>query len=117
MEINLVEFGNVVVTSATVATLLLEGIKGLVRLIQEKQGKPVTEFPMKFYYFLLPVLSFVAEPLLALIGFTEYKVPADWHGWVLELVRVMVTALVSVMLYENSIAKLKRAKVKRESLG
>lgn len=117
MEDMLVEAGTAVVTSASIAMLLLEGLKWLVKFGQKKLGKAVTEFPMKFYYILLPVLSFTVEPLMALLGFTEYSLPVDWHGWALELGRVVVTALVTVLLYENSLAKLKQAKARRESLG
>jgi len=104
----------IIVTSATVATALIEGIKWLVKKINPDKK---FELPMKFYYFLLPVLSFAVEPVMSLIGFVDYSLPVDWVGWVLELLRVMVTAALSVVLYENSIAKLKIAKAEKEMAG
>lgn len=109
--------GTMIVTSVTFATLAVEGIKQLVKFAQKKFGVPQTDLPMKFYYFLLPVLAFASEPLMAFLGWTEYSIPSDWQGWVLELVRVSITSLASVLLYENSIVKLKEAKAERESLG
>lgn len=111
------DINTMMVTSVTFATLAVEGIKQLVKFIQSKLGYPVKELPMKFYYFLLPVLAFMSEPLMAFLGWTEYSIPSDWSGWVSELVRVVVTALASVLLYENSLAKLKKAKAERESNG
>jgi len=103
-----------VVTSATLAMGLIELIKLVVRKVQVWKYGTVKELPMKFYYFLLPVLTFAVQPVMAFFGWADYAIPTDWTGWVFELVRVGVTSALSVVLYENSIAPLKRAKESRQ---
>ena len=100
------------VTSVALATVILEGIKQLVYKI-----KPGLVFPMVFYYFMLPILTFAVEPFLSFIGFTNYVLPTDWQGWVMELIRIAITSLLSVALYENSIGRIKIAKERKQLLG
>lgn len=101
-----------VVTASMLASLVIELIKSIVRKVS-----PGFEFPTKFYVFLLPVLTFGLEPVMALIGFGEYALPTDWEGWAFQLVRVSLASLVSVALYENSVKPLKEKYRERKMFG
>jgi len=93
-------------TAGSIATMLLEGIKWIVRKIIKK---PDYDFPSWFYTVMIPVLTFVASPLLALLMVGEYVLPADWGSWALELVRIALGSLASLFVYENTIKKYKEA--------
>ena len=93
-----------VVSSALVAAALMEGLKWLVRLVMKQ---PEFDFPVKFYVFILPVLSFLAIPLLAFLGFVDFVMPLDWLMWGQELGRVVLTSLLAVASYELTFKPLK----------
>jgi hypothetical protein len=95
------DFLGSVLTAGGMATLVLEGIKYIVRLIKKD---PNFDFGTSFYAILLPILTFLAQPLLALLDVTGYVIPTDWQSWVTTLISVMLGALASV---DNSIKKLK----------
>lgn len=87
----------ITVSAALVASALMEGIKWLVRLAMKK---PEFDFPVKFYVLMLPILSFVAVPLLGFLGFAGFALPTDWLGWGQELGRVVLTSLLAVAAYQ-----------------
>jgi len=87
-----------ILTGATLAMLLLEGIKWLVR-----RWKPEYEFPVKFYLIALPVLEYATLPLLVIIGVTAGPIIFDWKL----LVQILVSSLASVFVYNGTVAPLK----------
>jgi hypothetical protein len=91
-----------VVSQGTMAMLLLEGIKQLLKLITKN---PDYELDPRMYVILLPVFSLLAVPLLAVVGWAV--MPTDWAGFGREVLQAVIAALASVFIYDKSLRGLK----------
>ena len=87
------------------ATLLLEGIKLLLRKFVYKN--PEFDFPSNFYLIIIPVLNILLVPLAALLSVEGAIMPTDWLGWGKGIIVVLVQSLVTVLVYENGIKPVK----------
>ena len=92
------------IAAGAVSILLLEVIKFLIR---QAYGNSTFDFPAKFYVVAIPVLNVAVVPLLALMGFEEYVMPTDWHGWAMGIVRVLLSSLVTLVGYTQGLKPLK----------
>lgn len=102
--------GYTTIAAGAVSTLLLELIKFIVRQIMGNQS---FDFPGKFYVVAIPVMNVAVVPLLAVLGFEGYSMPTDWQGWALQIVRVAISSLVTLVGYTAGLKPLKEyAKVK-----
>lgn len=86
-----------VLTPAALGMMLLEGLKELWRKFVAKD--PFYEFPPKVLAVLLVAFTYLAVPLLALLGVGEYQLPTDWVEFARGLVVAILTAIVSSALY------------------
>lgn len=93
-----------ILTSASLAALLLELVKMLVRWVIKL---PSFDFSPKFYLVALPVMQVLAAVILAFLGVTEYAMPADWLEWLRSLVLVILSSAVSFFVYEGGVSKFK----------
>lgn len=91
-------------TPSALAMLLLELLKYLIRFVM---GDSDYDFPGKFYLIALPVLNILVLPLMALLMPDEFQMPTDWVEFGRLALLTLVNALVSVLLYNNSIKPLK----------
>ena len=91
------------ITAGGLATLLLEGVKWILR----KFWGAGFDFPEGFYMIAIPTLTFAVKPLLVLLSVGEYTFPAVWSAWLLELVRVLVGSLIALLVYNGGIKPLK----------
>lgn len=89
--------------TAALALGLLELIKLVVRLVVGKEY----DFPPTFYKVAIPVLNVVAVPILAFLGFEGYAMPTDWQEWGMALIRVALSSLLQLVLYNDGVAKFK----------
>jgi len=96
--------GYTTIAAGAVSTLLLELIKWIVR---QFTGQPTFDFPAKFYVVAIPVMNVAVVPLLALMGFEGYSMPTDWQGWALQIVRVAISSLVTLVSYTAGLKPLK----------
>ena len=94
----------VAVTAGAVSVFLLEVIKLIVRYAV---GNPGFDFPAKFYVVAIPVLNIIVVPGLAYLGFEGYVMPTDWQAWSMEIVRVLLSSLVSLIGYTTGLKPLK----------
>lgn len=92
------------VSIGSVSAFLLQIIKWGIRKAKKDSA---FDFPPLFYAFSIPVLNFLLTPLMALVGFEGFSMPADWHGWVLGAIRVVIGSLVSLGTYTVAIEPLK----------
>lgn len=90
-----------IVTGASFASLVLEGVKQLLRLIPAL-GKDF-DFPTKFYLIVLPVLQVLVSPVLVYLGMVDGALTLDWKS----VVVVLIQSLVSVVIYNQGIKPLK----------
>jgi hypothetical protein len=98
--------GEVVLTAATFAVLVLEGAKWIYRAIKKDYDwKP----PIKLYVFLTPILAFASEPFLAWLGVGEYVIPPDVTAWVKQLVIVAISSAFAFIEYNLGFDKLDKA--------
>lgn len=93
-----------ILDQAGLGTLLLEGIKYLVRLLLKN---PEYNFPKSFYLIFLPVANVIAGVILAFLGVSGYEYPTDWLAWVKGLVVVLISSLISVLIYNQGLRPLK----------
>jgi len=93
------------VTAGGVSILLLEGAKWVLRNWILKN--PEFDFPAKFYVVALPVLNILVVPLLALLGFEGFALPADWLGWGRSILQVFLASLISLVGYNAGLQPLK----------
>jgi len=91
-----------VVSQATMAMLILEGIKQLLKLATKN---PDYELDPRMYLILLPVLSLLSVPLLAVMDWAV--MPTDWLGFGKEILQALVAALASVFIYDNTLKGVK----------
>lgn len=92
------------VTAGAFSSLILEGIKALIRKIKKN---PAFDFPKSFYLVTLPILNVLVVPLLAFIGFAGFVMPTDWVSWVRLIVQVAVSSLISTFAYNDAIKPMK----------
>lgn len=92
------------IAAGAVSVLVMEIIKFIIR---QAMRNPAFDFPAKFYVVAIPVLNVAVVPVLALIGFQGYTMPTDWQGWALEIVRVFISSLVTLIGYEQGLRPLK----------
>ena len=90
-----------IITVGGVASLILEGIKWIVRKIM---GNMEYDFPAWVYTLSLPVLAFFVQPLLVWLGVLPAE-PIVWD-WQL-LVKVILESLIAVVTYTAGIKPLK----------
>lgn len=93
-----------IVTVGAVSTLVLEVIKFIIR---RAYANPEYDFPQKFYLVAIPVLNVVVVPGLALLGFQGYTMPTNWEEWGMEIVRVLVSSLITLVGYSAGLKPLK----------
>jgi hypothetical protein len=93
--------------AGALASLVLEGIKWLIRLAGKQ---PEFNFPVKFYLFMIPVLSFATIPLLAWLGIAGYAMPVDWLGWAKEGIVVILAALITNFVATNPLQAYAKAR-------
>jgi|SRR3990172_10035021 len=86
-----------VLTPAALGMMLLEGLKELWRKFVAKD--PFYEFPPKVLAVLLAAFTYLAVPLLALLGVGNYQFPTDWVEFVRQLVVTILTTIVASALY------------------
>lgn len=95
----------VVLTSGVLAAGVLELFKWVYRTWIVKN--PGFDFPVKFYAFMLPVLTFLVEPALALLGVGTYTLPTNWQEWLVQLLVVVISSAVALGTYAVGIAPMK----------
>jgi hypothetical protein len=93
-----------VFSAATVAMLLLEGIKWVVRKVKKS---PNYDFPVKFYVFMLAVLNMPSALVLAFLGVDGYVVPTDWTSWIKILILTALQAGAQMFEYETTLSRFK----------
>jgi hypothetical protein len=89
-----------ILTVSTMAMLVLELVKYLVRFIMKD---PNYNFSKMFYALTLPVLQVLVLPLLVFLGVAEGQPSLDLQY----LVVVILETLASVLLYNTTIKKFK----------
>lgn len=91
----------IVITAGGFSSLLLQGIKWIVRkFIVKDMGY---DFPVWFYDITLPVLNVLVVPLLAFIGFSGFEMPTDWVGWIRGAVQILIATAISLATYSMAI--------------
>ena len=88
------------ISAGSLSTLLLEGIKRLIRKFKHDE---MYDFPPEFYVFMLPVLNVLMIPVLALLLVPGYTMPTVWIDYIRLLVLTVLASLVSVVGYENGV--------------
>jgi len=91
-------------SSGALASLVLEGLKLLVRLVMKN---PKYDFPKWFYVIAIPVVTLLLTPLLALLGFEGFSLPTDWVEFVRQVAYLIISGLVSLGTYKLAIQPLK----------
>ncbi len=92
-------------TQASLASALLEAVKILWRKYVAKND--TYDFPKLFYVVALPVMQVVAGLVLLGLGMPGYELPTDWKAWALGLVQIFVASLVSILLYESGLKRVR----------
>jgi len=93
-----------IVTSGAFATIVLEGIKWVVRKLKKDM---LYDFNPEFYTFMIPVLTYLAVPVLALLDVSGYTLPTDLLAWVKSFVVAILGSAISVLIYNGGIKSLK----------
>jgi len=94
-----------VLTSASMAVLILEGIKWVYRKYIIKN--PEFNFSQGFYMVSLAVLNVLSIPLLAFLGVEGAIMPTDWVLFTKLVVLTGLSSLVSLVGYDYTIGNLK----------
>ncbi len=94
-----------IITAPGLAVLLLELIKWFIRRVFLKN--PEFDFSEAFYLIMTPVMTFLASPLLALIGLSGFEFPTDLIGWLQQLVIVILSSLFTTLVYNQGLKPLK----------
>jgi len=92
-----------VVTSAALAMLALEGLKWIVRKIKKN---PVYDFPVKFYLVMLPVLNLVAPYGMWLLGLGVLPM-YRWDTLLQAIAVLTLQSLLSVAEYSLTLKQVK----------
>lgn len=93
------------ITAVGLAALLVEGAKWIIRKVILKN--PEFDFSGKFYLVMTPVMTFLATPLLALLGVATYVFPTDLVSWGQEFIVVILSSLFTTLIYNTSLKPLK----------
>lgn len=106
-----------VVTAGGVTTLILEGVKVLLRRVILKDA--TFDFPASFYVVAIPVLNVLVVPLLALLAVEGFALPADWLEFSRGVVQVAIASLITLVGYNAGVAPLKEyaRSLKGEEIG
>lgn len=83
------------------AMLVLEGLKLAIRQWIVKD--PNFDFPLKFYAVATPVMNVLVMPFLALLGFSGFVLPTDWLGYARTVAQLVVTSLVTSLIYNTTV--------------
>jgi len=94
-----------IITAPGLAVLLIELVKWFVRKAFLKN--PEFDFSEVFYFIMTPVMTFLANPLLALIGLSGFEFPTDLMGWAQQLVIVVLSSLFTTLVYNQGLKPLK----------
>lgn len=103
--------GEAILSAGGLATLLLEGVKWLLREYVFKDQ--AYDFPTWFYTVSIPVLTILVQPLLALLGLSGYTMPTDWMEFSKLVVVTLLSSLVALVGYNKGIKPLKEYAVAR----
>lgn len=82
-----------VVTGGSFSLLLLEGLKWVIIKLSKNPG---FSFSAKFYLVMIPTMNVAVTPLLALLGFKGYLMPADWVVFFQSVAQILIASFVSV---------------------
>ncbi len=101
------------------ATLALEALKWLLynpvtwvlRLLLKNQALSIN-VPVQVYLILLPILNFLAVPVLAFAGFGGFVLPSDPVEFGREVLRLVIQSLISVLLYNGGLKPTQEAVAK-----
>ena len=106
-----------VITAGGLSTLLLEGVKLVLRQWILKDA--TFDFPAKFYVVAIPVLNVLAIPVLALLGVEGSVLPTDWLGFARTVVLVLIASLITLVGYSTGVQPLKAyaSGLKGEEIG
>lgn len=91
-------------SQGALSTLLLEGIKWLIRQITKQ---PDFDFAPKFYLVMIPFLNVLMIVPLALLQLPGYAMPTDWLSFGRLAVITVLASLISVGGYQMGIKPLK----------
>ena len=97
--------GLLLLTAGGLTTLLLEGVKWILRSWILKD--PAFDFPAKFYGVAIPVLNVLVVPLLAILEVEGYTLPTDWIGWARGALLVLISSLITLVAYNDGLQPLK----------
>ncbi len=95
-----------VITAGGLSTLLLEGVKVIVRRFIVKDA--TFDFPAKFYGVAIPVLNVLVVPLLAILGVEGSTFPTDWVSFIRTAVFVLIASLITLVGYNTGVQPLKQ---------
>ena len=95
-----------VITAGGLSTLLLEGVKVIVRRFIVKDA--TFDFPAKFYGVAIPVLNVLVVPLLAILGVEGSALPADWVSFARTVIFVLIASLITLVGYNTGVQPLKQ---------
>lgn len=101
------------ITAGMLASAVIELIKWIWRRFVVKNME--FDFSPMFYAVAIPVLSYVCEIPLAILGMGEYNLPTDWRGWAMKLVAILVASLISMATHQLAFKPMK-AKVREYRL-
>jgi hypothetical protein len=93
-----------VITAGALGSLILEAVKWIIRKVKKDS---TYDFTKAFYSVMLPVLTYLSQPLLAFLSVQEYVLPSDWLGWAQQLVVVALSSLASVLVYNATLKPFK----------
>ena len=94
-----------VITAGGLSTLLLEGVKLVLRQWILKDA--TFDFPAKFYGVAIPVLNVLVLPLLAILGVEGSAMPTDWLSFARTAVFVLIASLITLVGYSTGVQPLK----------
>lgn len=92
--------GEQILTAGALAAAVLELIKWVIRLIKKD---PLYEFPVKFYLVMTPVLAYLCEIPLAMLGIGDYTIALTWEEFLKKLLVVTLSALMAAATHAAAI--------------
>lgn len=93
-----------VISQASLALLLIEGLKRIVRLVIKN---PAYDFSKTFYTVSLPISQVVAGLLLAVLGVSGFSLPTDWVSLGKSVILMVLGSFTTVLLYDKGYKPLK----------
>lgn len=94
-----------IITAPGLAVLLIESVKWFIRRVFLKNSE--FNFAETFYLIMTPVMTFLAMPLLALLGIGRYTFPTELLGWGQEFLVVILGSLFTTLIYNQGLKPLK----------